>query len=67
MRIFFWVFHGIKWMIHNVLSIVVILQIVEPCQQARWSKEDLQCFVSAYQETPKQMDLMKYVLDMCND
>ena len=54
-------------MIYNILSIIVILQIVEPCQQARWSKEDLQYFVSAYQETPKQMDLMKYVLDMCND
>lgn len=41
------------------IFIDVYEKIVEPCQQARWSKEDLQCFVSAYQDTPRQMELMK--------
>ncbi|XP_063429103.1 acidic fibroblast growth factor intracellular-binding protein-like [Mytilus trossulus] len=35
-------------------------KIVEPCQQARWSREDLQSFVTAYQATAKDMEYMKY-------
>lgn len=34
-------------------------KIVEPCQQARWSKEDLEGFITAYQGTAKELDLMK--------
>lgn len=34
-------------------------KIIEPCQIARWSREDLQTFLNAYQNSAKNMDLMR--------